>query len=60
MAVVLVGLGAEDLSMSPGALADVRAALGRVTLEQARELALRSLDQSNAADARAVVAEAFA
>jgi phosphotransferase system enzyme I (PtsI) len=60
MAVVLVGLGAEDLSMSPGALADVRAALGRVTLEQARELALRSLAQSNAADARAVVAEAFA
>lgn len=60
MAVVLVGLGAEDLSMSPGALADVRAALGRVTLEQARELALRSLAQSNAADARAVVAEALA
>ncbi len=56
MAVVLVGLGAADLSMSPGALADVRAMLSRVTLEQARELAARTLAQSSAADARAVVA----
>jgi phosphotransferase system enzyme I (PtsI) len=60
MAVVLVGLGAEDLSMSPGALADVRAALARVTLAQARELALRSLAQTSAAASRGVVAEAFA
>lgn len=59
MAVVLVGLGAEDLSMSPGALADVRATLARVTLEQARELAARTLVQTSAADARAVVAEAL-
>ncbi|GAB3795673.1 phosphoenolpyruvate--protein phosphotransferase [Humibacter antri] len=60
MAVVLVGLGAEDLSMSPGALADVRATLAGVTLERARELAARTLVQTSAADARAVVAEALA
>ncbi|GAB3384744.1 phosphoenolpyruvate--protein phosphotransferase [Humibacter soli] len=60
MAIVLVGLGAEDLSMSPGALADVRATLSRVTLVQARELAERTLQQTSAAAARAVVADALA
>ncbi|MGN6126720.1 MAG: phosphoenolpyruvate--protein phosphotransferase [Humibacter sp.] len=60
MAIVLVGLGAEDLSMSPGALADVRAMLSRVTLAQARELAERTLQQTSAAAARAVVADALA
>jgi phosphotransferase system enzyme I (PtsI) len=59
MAVALVGLGADDLSMSPGALADVRAVLARVTLEQARGLAVRALQQTNAADARAVFADAL-
>ncbi|MHA7987320.1 phosphoenolpyruvate--protein phosphotransferase [Rathayibacter sp. CAU 1779] len=59
MAVVLVGLGADDLSMSPGALADVRATLARVTLEQARELAATALVQRSAADARAAVAAAL-
>ncbi|HWD62312.1 MAG TPA: putative PEP-binding protein, partial [Humibacter sp.] len=60
MAIVLVGLGAEDLSMSPGAIGDVRAALAGVTLTQARELAERTLTQTSAAAARAVVAEALA
>jgi phosphotransferase system enzyme I (PtsI) len=60
MAVVFVGLGADDLSMSSGALADVRATLARVTLTQARELAERALAQTSAADARALVAEALA
>ncbi|NNC13014.1 phosphoenolpyruvate--protein phosphotransferase [Planctomonas sp. JC2975] len=59
MAVVLVGLGADDLSMSPGALADVRATLARVTLQQARELAAMALVQRSAADARAAVADAI-
>ncbi|QDZ16996.1 phosphoenolpyruvate--protein phosphotransferase [Humibacter ginsenosidimutans] len=60
MAVTLVGLGADDLSMSPGALADVRATLAGVTLEQARELATLALVQHSAADARAAVANALA
>ncbi|MGA0568964.1 phosphoenolpyruvate--protein phosphotransferase [Rathayibacter sp. KR2-224] len=59
LAVVLVGLGAQDLSMSPGALADVRATLAKVTLKQARELAARTVVQTSAADARALVAEAL-
>ena len=36
LAVVLVGLGATTLSMTPAALADVRAELATVTLEQAK------------------------
>jgi phosphotransferase system enzyme I (PtsI) len=36
LAVVLVGLGATTLSMTPAALADVRAELAGVTLEQAK------------------------
>lgn len=59
LAVVLVGLGADDLSMSAGALADVRATLATVTLAEARELAERALAQSSAADARAVVEQAL-
>lgn len=59
MAVVLVGLGAEDLSMSPGALAGVRAALERVTLSTARELAEQAIGCSSAAEARDLVARAL-
>nr|WP_022901504.1 phosphoenolpyruvate--protein phosphotransferase [Humibacter albus] len=59
MAVALVGLGADELSMSPGALGDVRAVLARVTLKQARDLATRALAQTSAAAARAVVADAL-
>ena len=59
MAVVLVGLGADDLSMSPGALADVRTTLARVTRQQASEVASLALRQRSAADARAAVASAL-
>ncbi|MEO8095080.1 MAG: phosphoenolpyruvate--protein phosphotransferase [Pseudolysinimonas sp.] len=58
LAVVLVGLGATTLSMAPAALADVRAALATVTLEQARVKAAAALGASTAVGARAAAAAA--
>lgn len=52
LAVVLVGLGVTSLSMSAAALADVRAELKGVTLEEARERAARALTAVDAAEAR--------
>ncbi|WP_123354130.1 phosphoenolpyruvate--protein phosphotransferase [Frigoribacterium sp. PhB160] len=59
LAVVLVGLGATTLSMTPAALADVRLELSKHTLEQARELAAAAVAATSAAGARAA-AEAVA
>ncbi len=53
LAVVLVGLGATTLSMTPAALADVRAELATVTLAQAKERARAALLARTAAGARA-------
>ncbi|MBK4348855.1 phosphoenolpyruvate--protein phosphotransferase [Lacisediminihabitans changchengi] len=53
LAVVLVGLGATTLSMTPVALADVRAELALHTLAEARMLAARALQGRTAADSRA-------
>ena len=58
LAVVLVGLGATTLSMTPAALADVRAELGTVTLEQARARADAALSATTAAGAREAAAAA--
>ena len=58
LAVVLVGLGATTLSMTPAALADVRAELSGVTLEQARAKATAALAAHSAADARAAASTA--
>ncbi|CAN5349594.1 phosphoenolpyruvate--protein phosphotransferase [soil metagenome] len=58
LAVVLVGLGATTLSMTPAALADVRAELGTVTLEQAKAKAVAALAASTAAGAREAAAAA--
>ncbi|GAA1146365.1 phosphoenolpyruvate--protein phosphotransferase [Nesterenkonia lutea] len=52
LAVVLVGLGVNTLSMSPAALADVRAELKLHTLEQARSIAAAALTAATAAQAR--------
>ncbi|WP_306232581.1 phosphoenolpyruvate--protein phosphotransferase [Agrococcus beijingensis] len=52
LAVVLVGLGATSLSMSASALADVRAELLTVTLDEARARAARALTAKSAAEAR--------
>ena len=59
LAVVLVGLGATDLSMTATALADVRAELLRHTLPQARELAALAIAATSAAGARQSVASAL-
>jgi phosphotransferase system enzyme I (PtsI) len=58
LAVVLVGLGATTLSMTPAALADVRAELAGVTLEQARAKAAAALAAESAQAARAAAAAA--
>jgi phosphotransferase system enzyme I (PtsI) len=55
LAVVLVGLGATSLSMSPAALADVRAELARYTLDQAKEFADIALSANSAVEARVAV-----
>ncbi len=52
LAVVLVGLGATTLSMTPAALADVRLELGNHTLEQARALATAAIAATTASGAR--------
>jgi len=55
LAVVLVGLGATSLSMSPAALADVRAELSRFSKQQAAEFAELALSANSAVEARAAV-----
>jgi phosphotransferase system enzyme I (PtsI) len=55
LAVVLVGLGVTSLSMSPAALAGVRAELTRYTLAQAQEFAVIALAANGANEARAAV-----
>jgi phosphotransferase system enzyme I (PtsI) len=52
LAVVLVGLGATSLSMSPTALADVRASLARYTLGDAKAIAESALAADGAAEAK--------
>ncbi|WP_375405242.1 phosphoenolpyruvate--protein phosphotransferase [uncultured Amnibacterium sp.] len=56
LAVVLVGLGAKSLSMTPAALADVRAELLTVTMDDAKARATAALGASSAAAARAAAA----
>lgn len=58
LAVVLVGLGATTLSMSPAALADVRAELRLYTIEQAQHFAELALTANSAMEARAAVSAA--
>ncbi|MEP6482566.1 MAG: putative PEP-binding protein, partial [Rhodoglobus sp.] len=58
LAVVLVGLGATSLSMSPAALADVRTELARFTREQAIDFAEHALSANSAVEARAAVLSA--
>jgi phosphotransferase system enzyme I (PtsI) len=60
LAVVLVGLGATTLSMSPSALADVRAELARFTLDEAQHFAELALSANSAVEARGAVTTAAA
>jgi phosphotransferase system enzyme I (PtsI) len=48
-ALLLVGLGVRGLSMEPGAIPEIKEALGRVRLDEARAVAQRALE-SRAAD----------
>jgi len=57
LAIVLVGLGATSLSMTPAALADVRAALLTVTLDEARQRATRALTGRSAAESRRLASQ---
>ncbi|MCX7523233.1 phosphoenolpyruvate--protein phosphotransferase [Microbacterium sp. STN6] len=59
LAVVLVGLGATSLSMSPAALADVRAQLAAVSLDEARNLSSVALAAASAEEAHAAVRAAL-
>ncbi|HWU45150.1 MAG TPA: phosphoenolpyruvate--protein phosphotransferase [Humibacter sp.] len=56
LAVVFVGLGVTDLSMSPTALAEVRETLAGVTLPEARSRAKAAVHATSAAGARAAAA----
>ncbi|MGX5696886.1 phosphoenolpyruvate--protein phosphotransferase [Agromyces soli] len=58
LAVVLVGLGVTSLSMAPASLAEVRAELGRHTLDDARRLADLALAAAGADEARESVRDA--
>jgi phosphotransferase system enzyme I (PtsI) len=60
LAIVLVGLGATDLSMAPSALAEVRASLRRVSLADAQSLDRLAMQATSAASARAAVSEQLA
>jgi phosphotransferase system enzyme I (PtsI) len=57
LAVVLVGLGATSLSMSPKALVDVRAEIKKYTREQAVQIAAAAVAQAEAADAKVAARE---
>ncbi len=59
-ALLLVGLGARELSMAPPLVAEVKAALRSVTLADAADAARRALDARDAADARGLAAELLA
>ncbi len=58
LAVVLVGLGATSLSMSPSALADVRASLARYTPDDAKAIARAALAAEGAAEAKLAAKDA--
>ena len=58
LAVVLVGLGATTLSMSPSALADVRASLARYTKDDAIAIARAALAAEGAAEAQQAAKDA--
>lgn len=60
LAIVLVGLGVRSLSMAPPAFVEVRAALKRVTLEQAKEIAHLAIFAKSAVEAKGRVVDALA
>jgi phosphotransferase system enzyme I (PtsI) len=59
LALVLVGLGAAALSMTPRALSDVRGTLARHTLEDCRRFASAAVSADGPSEARAAVRQAL-
>ncbi|MBJ7472031.1 MAG: phosphoenolpyruvate--protein phosphotransferase [Solirubrobacteraceae bacterium] len=55
LALVLAGMGVTSLSMSPGALADVRGTLAAHTLEDCQRLAAAAVGAPSAPDGRAAI-----
>lgn len=55
LALVLVGLGVSSLSMAPGRVSAVRAALRLHSLATCQQMAAYAVDAATAADARAAV-----
>ncbi|MDO4897907.1 MAG: phosphoenolpyruvate--protein phosphotransferase [Rothia sp. (in: high G+C Gram-positive bacteria)] len=53
LAVVLVGLGVDTLSMNAGAMAAVSAVLKSVTREKAQQIAVKALSEISSAEAKA-------
>jgi phosphotransferase system enzyme I (PtsI) len=60
LAILLVGLGVRELSMTPSSIPRVKAALRAVSQERAREVALRSLELDTAGKIASGLREAFA
>jgi phosphoenolpyruvate-protein kinase (PTS system EI component) len=56
-AILLLGLGVDELSMSPFDLPRVKAAIRSVRLEAARELAAEALEQTSAAAVKTLLRE---
>lgn len=59
-AILLVGMGLRSLSMEASAIPEVKAALARVTLEEARDAAEAAYEASTAREIEEALAERFA
>ncbi|MBI4950665.1 MAG: phosphoenolpyruvate--protein phosphotransferase [Myxococcales bacterium] len=59
-AALLLGLGLRDFSMDAVALAEIKVALGRVSCEEASDVARRALELPTAAEVERLVYDAFA
>jgi phosphotransferase system enzyme I (PtsI) len=59
-AVLLIGMGLRELSMEASAVAEVKEAIGRVSVAEATEAASEALEQRSAADVERLLAERFA
>lgn len=57
-AAVLLGLGVDELSMSPGAIPALKSVLRRVTMKEAKALAIQAVEMESAAQVR-LAAEAM-
>ena len=56
-ALLLVGLGVDDLSMAPVHIPEVKHAIRDVTFEETRDLAIRAIRFSTVGDVEALIRE---